>query len=444
MVSESNQSAALPRAPYTYNLAQAFYRIVRARGNATALRFPHGETVSFKELNRLSNRMARAFRAAGARRGDVICILNNKSSRAFAAMLACLKIGAPYVNLDVTSPPERVEKMLDTCAPALLLLDGAQRPVRPGGAGFDIASFDLASPEFSKLTERQQAEDLPESAEITGADPAYIMFTSGSTGFPKGAVMSHGNVLNFIGWARETFAVSQGDVFTNVNPIYFDNSVFDFYASLFSGATLCPFGARFLTEPLNLVRAVNDLECTVWFSVPSLLVYLLTLRALGPDDFSSVTRVIFGGEGFPKNKLRELYRRIGDRTRLINVYGPTECTCICSAYAISREEAEDQSRLAPLGRMAPNFGFRIDPVSGDPSFGELLISGPNVGLGYFNDPGRTEKAFIQDPGESRYNRIVYRTGDLVHADEDGTLHFRGRADNQIKHMGHRIELEEIE
>lgn len=443
MVSGSDLPSALPAEPYTYNLGLAFYRVARVRRRAEALRFPHGETVTFDELNRLSNRMARTFFAKGVARGDIVCIFNNKSSLAFAAMLACLKIGAAYANLDTSSPPERVGKMLDTCRPALLLVDGApEAALRKICGGVEMIA--LTSPEFAVLLEEQQAEDLRESAGITGADPAYIMFTSGSTGFPKGVVISHGNVLNFIAWARETFQISQADRFTNVNPIYFDNSVFDFYASLFTGATLCPFSAGFLKEPRKLVLGVNDLGCTVWFSVPSLLVYLLTLRALGADDFPDMTRIIFGGEGFPKNKLRQLYRLIGNRAQLINVYGPTECTCICSAYPISREEAEDRSGLAPLGKMAPNFGFCVDSAAGDPDCGELLISGPNVGLGYLNDPGRTERSFIQEPGENRFRRIVYRTGDLVHVDAEGVLHFRGRADNQIKHMGHRIELEEIE
>lgn len=427
---------------YCYNLGLAFYRVAAEQGRRTALRFPDGEQVSYDELNRLSNRIARAFLELGVGRGDVVCIFNDKSPWAFASMLASLKIGAPYTNLDVSSPAERLEKMLARCQPALLLFDRV-----PDLASEDAGrrAYDLASPEFRSLVERQASDDLADSHAVTGADPAYIMFTSGSTGFPKGAVMSHGNVLNLVAWARTTFDIQPADVLTNVNPVYFDNSVFDFYSSLFSGATLCPVRAEIVQNARELVRTVDRLECTIWFSVPSLLVYLLTLRALGPGDFASVTRVIFGGEGFPKGKLRELYDLLADRARLINVYGPTECTCICSAYPIGRDDVDDQSKLAPLGKMAPNFGFRIDPVdASNRSFGELLITGPNVGLGYYNDPERTAQAFVQDPEEGRYRGIVYRTGDLVELDSNGDLHFRGRADNQIKHMGYRIELEEIE
>lgn len=444
MVALNSDRAASPRRPYDYNLALAFGRMAGDCPGAAALRFPHGENVSFADLNGLANRIARAMTELGVGKGDVVCIFNNKSSHAFAAMLACLKLGAPYTNLDVSSPRERIRKMLAVCRPALLLFDGLDGPFSFDGANFNGKAHDLASPGFRALVDSQTADDLARSAQITGGDPAYIMFTSGSTGFPKGAVMSHANVLNFIAWARTTFDISPSDVFTNVNPPYFDNSVFDFYAGLFSGATLCPVGAETLREPRELVQTVNALGCTIWFSVPSLLVYLLTLRALGPDDFPAVTRIVFGGEGFPKNKLKELHGLFSHRARLINVYGPTECTCICSSFPVGEEEANDPSRLAPLGRMAPNFGFRIDPVGEDPSFGELLVTGPNVGLGYYNDSERTAQAFIQDPDQNRYRSIVYRTGDLVQVDADGLLHFRGRADNQIKHMGYRIELEEIE
>ncbi|MCG8443812.1 MAG: AMP-binding protein, partial [Caulobacterales bacterium] len=190
---------------------------------------------------------------------------------------------------------------------------------------------------------------------------------------------------------------------------------------------------------------VNELGCTSWFSVPSLLVYLLTLKALGKNDFSSIRRIIFGGEGFPKGKLKELHDLFGGTAELINVYGPTECTCICSSYLITQADVDDQSQLAPLGHMAPNFSYHIDPIDpAKPDFGELLLGGPNVGLGYFNDEERTRQAFVQDPTEPRARHIMYRTGDLVELADDGYVHFRGRADNQIKHMGYRIELEEIE
>jgi D-alanine--poly(phosphoribitol) ligase subunit 1 len=193
-----------------------------------------------------------------------------------------------------------------------------------------------------------------------------------------------------------------------------------------------------------LVHAVNRANCTIWFSVPSLLVYLLTTRALSTSDFPSIRKIIFGGEGFPKSKLKQLYDLFGGRAQLENVYGPTECTCICSAHTIVASDFADMHALAPLGFLAPNFDYEILPDSEREDAGELFLRGSNVGLGYYNDRERTTKAFIQNPRHARFADIGYRTGDLVRRDKDGRLHFIGRTDFQIKHMGYRIELEEIE
>lgn len=428
--------------PYVHNLGIAYSEIAKQHGRRPAVRPPNGNVVTHDELHRLSNRMARALQELGVSPGDVVAVFHAKSVDAYASMLACLKLGAIYTNLDVTSPAERIAKMLQTCKPALVLGDGGGQKAGPPA---DVACKRFDDEDFRKLLEAMPSHDLDETAAVTGSDPSYIMFTSGSTGFPKGAIMTHANVLNFIEWARTTFEVTPGDVFTNVNPMYFDNSVFDFYASLFNGASLVPLGPALVKRPRDLVSAVGDHGCTIWFSVPSMLIYLLTMRAIEEDDFPRVRSIIFGGEGFPKPRLRDLHRLVGSRTKLVNVYGPTECTCICSAYDIRPADFDDLGELAPLGEMAPNFGYYIEPLdTADPNFGELLLYGANVGLGYLNDEERTDRSFVLDPRLPGFRRVMYRTGDLVQRATNGWLYFKGRADNQIKHMGYRIELEEIE
>jgi D-alanine--poly(phosphoribitol) ligase subunit 1 len=238
--------------------------------------------------------------------------------------------------------------------------------------------------------------------------------------------------------------VTPDDIFTNANPIYFDNSVFDFYTSLYHGATLVPLSHELVKNAKQLVKAINDSKCTIWFSVPSLLVYLLTTKALTKNDFKNIKRISFGGAGFPKNKLKQLFDMFGDRITLFNVYGPTECTCICSSYIISVKDFENMNELAPLGFMAPNFGYEILPLDpANKNFGELTLIGPCVGMGYYNDPERTARSFVQN-SNCDFNQLMYKTGDVVERMENGYLHFRGRIDNQIKHMGYRIELEEVE
>ena len=274
------------------------------------------------------------------------------------------------------------------------------------------------------------------------------MFTSGSTGFPKGVTISHQNVLNFIKWSKITYETTINDVFTNINPMHFDNSVFDFYSSLFTGAAIIPINENLTRNPRKLLDTLNKLTPTIWFSVPSMLVYVLNIRALNDSDLLNLRVVTFGGEGFPKNKLRELWKYWGKRVRFINVYGPTECTCICSSYDVSEKDL-DSDELLPLGHMAPNFyGIVVDDEGNEMpcgEIGELHIGGPNIGIGYYNNIEKTNEVFINNNSISTHKEVIYKSGDLVKQDPKTKMFsFCGRKDNQIKRMGYRIELEEIE
>lgn len=430
---------------YNFNLGLCFYDIASSYPEHIALSYPDKKTISYRELNALSNQIARFFISKDFKKNQVVALLNNKSVTAYASMIACLKVGIIYSNIDYSSPWERINKILSTCLPVIILNDGIQSELEGQiKMNTSIEVLGIQSLEFHKIISIFETSDLEETKSITGTDPAYIMFTSGSTGFPKGAVMSHGNVINFIHWGQTTFNITSSDIFTNANPIYFDNSVFDFYTSLMSGAILVPISSEMAKDPQSLVKAVNNSGCTVWFSVPSLLVYLLTTKAISANDFKGIKRIIFGGEGFPKTKLKQLFDLFSNRIDLYNVYGPTECTCICSSYLITDKDFEKMNELAPLGYLAPNFSYEILPEDNTtPDTGELCLIGPNVGLGYYNDLERTNSVFIQHP-EKKYTERMYKTGDIVQKDRKGYLHFKGRTDNQIKHMGYRIELEEIE
>jgi D-alanine--poly(phosphoribitol) ligase subunit 1 len=428
---------------YVFNLSNKFKEIADCYSDKIALQYPEGKAYTFHELDYLSDHLAEFLLRNEVRSGDVIAIFNEKSIYGYALMIACLKTGIIYTNLDSSSPWLRLQKIISNCNPKAVFYDEGLNNLFP----------ELNS-DFQEIKEFHLNDNLLDKAKtfkktftdqnFHGGSPAYIMFTSGSTGFPKGAVISHSNLLHFIDWGREAFDVTPTDIFTNANPIYFDNSVFDFYISIFNGATLVPLNQSLVKNPKELVQAINASGCTIWFSVPSLLVYLLTTKVLKETDFPKVTRISFGGEGFPKNKLKQLYTLFGQRIALLNVYGPTECTCICSSYKIVKDDFKVMSELAPLGFIAPNFGYQILPQSKEnPSLGELALIGPCVGLGYYNDPERTLKSFVQNPNVS-FNQVMYKTGDLVERMDNGYLHFRGRMDNQIKHMGYRIELEEIE
>lgn len=430
-------------AQYIYNIGVRFSVTAQQNANRTALKYHDGLRISYTHLDTLSNRIAHYLLSRGLQKGDVIALFNNKSPLGYATMLAALKCGIIYTNLDHTSPFQRIKKITERCMPKLLVYD-VEYSLRSDMDELNIPSINIFEAGFEAKLDTYSTHLPIVTPAVTGQDAAYIMFTSGSTGFPKGAVISHANLINFINWGQAEYGITQDDILTNANPIYFDNSVFDFYISLFSGAQLAPFTNDVTRDPFLLVKAVAAAGCTTWFSVPSLLVYLITTKALAANSLPDMKRFIFGGEGFPKPRLKKLYEMYGATAGIYNVYGPTECTCICSSYKISETDFEDMNNLAPLGFLAPNFSYVLINTDDTGTFGELCLKGPNVGAGYYNDADRTLKSFIQNPYNNYYNEIIYTTGDLVQVDAKGHLHFKGRADNQVKHMGYRIELEEIE
>ena len=432
---------------YIYNLARQFDIVAQQFSDRVALAFLDGSIIKYKQLDAKANQFANYLLNIGVKKGNVVAIINDKSSDGYAIMLACLKIGAIYTNLDGDSPVQRLSRMLETCKPAKVFIPDSKIALIEQ-TGYPIAPINYNTFQFHRELELEPVLLSYNTTLITGNSPAYIMFTSGSTGFPKGVVISHDNVLNFIKWTQETYSSTPVDRFTNINPLHFDNSVFDFYASLFTGASLIPVSEANTKNPRKLVKALNGLKPTIWFSVPSMLVYGLTLRAFTTNDLPDLRIFTFGGEGFPKNQLRKLWNLFGERITFINVYGPTECTCICSSYKVSDEDMEKDD-LLPLGPMAPNFNHVIVNEKGkqveEGKTGELYIVGPNVGQGYFNNTELTQQAFRQNPLHTAYSEMAYKSGDLVRFEKNKSLlYFCGRLDNQIKRMGYRIELEEIE
>ncbi len=428
---------------YEYNLGLKFENITARYPQRTAIKFAAQKSISYLSLNNKANQFARYLNQKGVNIGDVVSISGTKNIYTYICVLACLKLGAAYSIIDDDSPLERLKKILSRCHPRAIFLHPKLKIPLTKTVNKLKCKIILNQPQKIDIKIKKfDSSNLDSTSQVTGAHPAYIMFTSGSTGFPKGAVMTHGNVLNLIAWSISAYDIKPKDIFTNVNPLYFDNSVFDFYSALFSGSCLVPFTREELTNPTKLVAKVDRLKCTSWFSVPSLLIYLDTMKALSKGKMKHIRRFIFGGEGYPKPKLKHLHELYSKQAKLFNVYGPTECTCICSSYQITATDFKDLNTLAPLGQIAPNFSYLILPPG---KVGELCLLGPNVGKGYYNDPKRTQEKFVLNPQNKNFPEIMYKTGDLVkHNSKDGNICFVGRIDNQIKHMGYRIELDEIE
>ncbi len=435
--------------PYLHNLPLRFREVARLHAERPALRFGVGDDVSYGALDAHANRAARLFLDLGVRSGDIVAIGGDKHLDSFVALLAALKIGAAYCFLDPDNPPERLRRILARCRPRLVVagaplrgkLDGVRDPS-------ECAVVDGGPGALLRQSAGLRDAELPESEAIEGGAPAYLMFTSGSTGFPKGAVISHASVLHLVDWAPEYYGLTPSDVLTNLFPLHFDGFVFDLYLAWFSGACVGVFARDVLAQGDLLLRRVDDFGCTSWCSVPSLLMHLDNMRLLHDGCFRTLRRIVFAGEGYPKARLKKLFHLFGARASLHNAYGPTECTCLVADHRISESDFQDLAGFPPLGRPGPNVSCLILDEDGGPTaegqVGELCLLGPQLALGYHDDPERTAVAFVRNPMDPGRVERMYRTGDLVRRDSEGLLHFMGRRDNQIKHMGYRIELEEIE
>lgn len=263
------------------------------------------------------------------------------------------------------------------------------------------------------------------------------MFTSGSTGFPKGVVISHKNLSYFIEWSTKYFKINHKSVLTNLNPLHFDNSVFDIYSSLLNGACLVPVKKKELFEPEILLKKLNYLKCDIWFSVPSLLSFILTIANKKIFNQLKLKKIIFGGERFPINSMKIILPYLKN-TQIFNVSGPTECTCICSAHKVSTKEILNLKNI-PVGKINSYFKFKLVSKDKTTKHGELYLEGPAVSSGYYNNKEITKMKFY------KVNKFFgYKTGDIFKKYKKNNFIIIGRVDNQIKFLGHRIELEEIE
>lgn len=428
--------------PLTLTISELFEQVASENADQIAISSSCDEEITYQELNFSVTSLANFLSSKEVKAGDVIAISNDKSWLSFALMFACLKIGAVYTNIDPTSPSERLDNILKTCQPKLIFND-------LGVNHHDVSSYGIETITLADINLNSFSEfELRAQLSVNGNTPAYIMFTSGSTGVPKGVTITHQNILNFFHWVANTFKPQSGDVVLNINPIYFDNSVFDIYCALLSGATLAPVRTALLQSPRHLKDRLEHAQCNIFFAVPSLYVYLQSLKLFNSKAFDSVKVFSFGGEAYPKANLKKLYDKYSDSAQFINVYGPTEGTCICSSYQVSDDDFIDMASILPLGQINPNFEYLIIDENGhvieDDSVGELCLIGNNLSLGYYNNTEETKRAFVQRSDRQNYPELMYKTGDLVHQEPTGCLYFNGRKDFQVKHMGYRIELEEIE
>lgn len=420
-----------------------------------------GEEVTYDALGRLASRIAATMEREADHLDEstkLTAVFAHRSVTAFGGILAALLRGHGYVPLNSTFPADRTRNMLERSGCGCMVVDavGAKQlpEVLDGLARSlvlifpehdDVAEFAEAFPDHKVVGARELCE--AESFEAKPADPddiAYLLFTSGSTGMPKGVMVAHRNVTAFIDAMVERYAIDERDRFSQTFDLTFDLSVFDMFVAWERGARVCcPTQAQKMLP----AKYIQEQELTIWFSVPSTGVLMNRLRMLKPDMYPSLRFSLFCGEALPAEIL-EAFLGAAPNSIGENLYGPTELTIACTLYRWDPARSLDDCELGlvPIGEPYPEMDVLVvdealnEVAPGET--GELLMTGPQLTPGYWQDAEKTAKAFMQPPGK---DTLYYRTGDRVRSQQgDRPMVYLGRVDNQIKIQGYRVELGEIE
>ncbi|MGH2771187.1 MAG: amino acid adenylation domain-containing protein [Actinomycetota bacterium] len=433
---------------------------------SSAARFPRriavidrDRSITYAELERRANRLAHLLIEQGVEKGDRVGFYLDKSFESVLAIYGILKTGACYVPLDPHAPPARLAYIARNAGIRHLLTGTEKAASWPGilDAGAPIESLVVLNAAECDLRALQgrvrgmaardidEAPGAPPGIEMIGFDLAYLLYTSGSTGDPKGVMLSHLNALTFIDWGVETFGVGPEDVVSSHAPLHFDLSIFDLFAAASAGATVVLVPPETSVFPAEVARFIRERRITIWYSVPSILSMMVLRGGLARGDFPALRTLLFAGEVFPIRYLRKLMGLL-PHVRFSNLYGPTE-TNVCTHYDVP-PLSEDRTRDIPIGKAIAN--VEVFAVTGEGRLaapgeeGELYVRGATVMQGYWGDPERTAAMLGRSPLDGTLADPVYRTGDLVRQGEDGAYGFLGRRDAQIKSRGYRIELGDIE
>ena len=370
-----------------------------------------------------------------------IAIFLDKSVECIAAFMGVAYSGNFYTPIDVSMPEVRIRKILETLEPRAIVTD-LKHQEQATTFGVPLLMYE----ELQSAT-ADETRVLSTTRRVIDTDVLYVLFTSGSTGVPKGVIIPHIGVVTYIEWGSTTFHFDERTVFGNQTPFYFSMSVMDIFQTMKNGCTTYIVPHQLFSFPIKLLEFIAENRINTLYWVPSALCIVANLRALGKRDISCLQKILFAGEVMPTKQLN-MWRRTLPHAWFANLFGPTEVTDICNFYILDRELKDNEP--VPIGDPCNNTGILIlnerdeSVERGSDELGELCIRGNSLAYGYYNNPEKTAEVFVQNPINKAYPELIYRTGDLVKYNERGELVYVCRKDFQIKHMGHRIELGEIE
>ena len=426
------------------NIISYFKNTVKIFPDNIAVEDVNGE-ISYKELDSLSDALATGIINSlgdGVRNLPILVYLP-KQIESVVSYVGILKSGNPYVPVDYQIPMQRLQVTIDNLSPSIIIAnDEGIETLKQNEISFEakLLNYD------DLIAEKADADKIDEAISLTmDVDPAYIMYTSGTTGVPKGVVISHRGVEDYANWLIDEFKITEKCVFGLQSGFHFDNSVFDIYYSFFTGGKMVIIPEILFMYPTKLISYMNEKKINIIFWVPTVMISVADSNVFETEKPEHLKTVVFAGEVMP-NKQLNVWRKSLPECLYANLYGPTEITVDCLYYIVDRE-FKDNDPL-PIGIDCPNSKVLI--LKEDNSLakigeqGEICVLGCCVGLGYWNNPEQTAKAFVQNPLNDKYYEIMYRTGDIGYRTDEGLVMYVGRKDSQFKLRGNRIELGEIE
>lgn len=371
-----------------------------------------------------------------------VAILIDRSCSCVEAMLGALYAGDFYTVVDVHSPINRIKEILGVLEDPIVLTD--ERCIE---TALQVAAEDRIAVYEQLITGRINETVLSGvRTSIIDMDIAYILFTSGSTGVPKGTVISHRALISYINWVTAEFGFDEKTVFGSQTPLYFSMSVTDLYSTVKCGCTYHIIPKSYFSFPVTLIDYLNAKKINTLYWVPTAISILSNWKAFDVKKPQFLQKVLFAGEVMPTKQLNYWIHNLDGDILYANLFGPTETTDICTFYVLNREFEDSES--IPIGVPCDNCQIMIikedGTEAGPGEEGELYARTSFMAEGYYNNPEKTSQAFVQNPLNKAYPERVYRTGDLVRRNDAGEIIYISRKDFQIKRNGYRIELGEIE
>lgn len=421
------------------NLVEYFEKTVDSFPDKVALVDKDSE-LSFNQFRQRARFLASRISQINATVNRPVAIYLPKCNDALVSAMATLYSGNCYAPLDVKTPMPRLKAILQALGPSSIVtnVDNLENLKK---CKLDFPIIDIDQLKFDEAV-----SDELNFLKCIDTDPAYILHTSGSTGLPKGVVISHRSIIDYMSWAVDAFNITEVEKIGNQTPFIFDMSTLDIYLMVFKGATLYLIPEHKFIFPATLLDYINHHQINLIFWVPSVLVNVANLRLLDTMKIPSVKKVLFGGEVMPSKHLNYWIQNLDKDVIYGNLYGPTEITGTCSCHIVDENFRDDEP--LPIGRACRNTDILIlnenDEQCVIGETGELCVRGSSLALGYWNNPEKTNKVFVQNPLNKSFNDKIYRTGDIVYLDEDEVLMYIGRKDFQIKLNGYRIDLGDIE